>query len=252
MSTGNSSRLIDTLRYEGPWIALWKALVRLLSPLAGIEALILLEKSLSDPIEARPAKVAIDVDIASEDDLEAIVALRFKPVPPEPKVPQSYAEGAIAAALQADRSAALAERAYALTVERERMRRGGKCFVARIDGEIVHHNWLFFDWGIAANPRSFFVLREGEVLPDFAFTVPAWRGKAIHEAVQAEMLCYARQAGHRWAYSLSQLENVRSRKGLHRIGYRVRGRFLLVRPRLPRREFPIRLSGRLDPLVFFR
>jgi len=112
-------------------------------------------------------------------------------------------------------------------------------------------NWTSLDWAEAL-PGMPIVLNPGKVCTTDAFTLPAWRGKVIQEAVLSEMLRSAAQAGNHRAFTLVDLESARSRRGVLRTGWRTYGVALYIKPRGSERIPVFRLRARLDPMLRLR
>ncbi len=222
----------NSLRHDGPAITLWKLLVRLCRPVGEVAVEILLAKDLSADIPPHTARVPIVIRRLDERD-----------------VPWIAAEMARADARDRDMiGLAHASEASLRAHFSERLRRGDKGFIALCDGMLAHVNWTCLDWAEAL-PGMPIVLDPGEVCTTDAFTLPAWRGKGIHEAVLSEMLRSAARAGNRRAFTLVDLENARSRRGVLRTGWQTYGVAFYIKPRGCDRILLFRLHGRLDPIL---
>src|SRR4029453_15507638 len=88
---------------------------RLLSPLGTVGIATLYELDLTRPLVEARARGEVPIREATESDFEQVAEL---------------ADG------QGTASREL----------RERVRRGSRCFVAKIGAEVVHYNWLAFGW----------------------------------------------------------------------------------------------------------
>jgi GNAT superfamily N-acetyltransferase len=225
-------RLRNSLRHDGPAITLWKLLVRLCRPVGEVAVEILLAKDLSADIPPRTARVPIEIRRLAKRDVAWIAA-------------------EMARADARDRNMiGLANSSEANLVAHfsERLGRGDSGFIALCDGILAHINWTCLDWGEAL-PGMPIVLEPGEVYTTDAFTLPAWRGKGIHEAVLSEMLRSAARAGNRRAFTLVDLENARSRRGVLRTGWQTYGVAFYIKLRGSERILLFRLHGRLDPIL---
>jgi GNAT superfamily N-acetyltransferase len=101
---------------------------------------------------------------------------------------------------------------------RERLRRGQKCFVATIAGEVVGGNWTCF--GNEPDGSITYALAPDEILTTDAYTAVAHRGRSIHTALLHAMLAWAQQAGYRRAYTYRTLGNRNPAKGLRLLNWR--------------------------------
>jgi len=128
-----------------------------------------------------------------------------------------------------------------------RASRGQLCFVAWVDDEPVGLNWLAF--GEELDEDRVVRMRDDEVYGLDAFTVPAWRGHAIHTALLARMLEHAKEAGYRTAYTQVSATTRRSRKTHERLDWTVSGRVLHVEIPFGRPAIMRRLTGSQHPIV---
>jgi hypothetical protein len=113
---------------------------------------------------------------------------------------------------------------------------------------LAHINWTCLDWA-EAPPGMPIVLDPCDVCMTDTFTLPAWRGEGIHEAVLREMLRRAARAGNHRAFTLVDVENARSRGGVLRAGWQTYGVAFYIKPRGSERILLFRLHGRLDPIL---
>ena len=61
----------------------WRAVVKLFSPLVKLDLQILFELDLTQPIDPRPARVECSIEQATEADLDEILDMQMKLLPPE-------------------------------------------------------------------------------------------------------------------------------------------------------------------------
>ena len=204
-------KIRDTLRHEGFLIVLWRVLVKFLSPVGSVGMATLYEKDLTRPIVEVNAKVDVTVTEAAGSDIVRVVELMAW-----------HAYGSAEAVAETDKGV------------QELLGRGARCFVAKIGDEIVHYNWLAFQWAeslpISSGGR-FIVLENDEAFCMNAYTVPPWRGRAIHTAVLHTMLLWLRRAGVRKAYTVVSNDNKSSWKTHERLGWGVRGTMLYFKRR---------------------
>lgn len=128
-----------------------------------------------------------------------------------------------------------------------RAQRGQLCFVAWVDDEPVGLNWLAF--GEELDEDRVVRMGDDEVYGLDAFTVPEWRGNAIHTALLARMLEYAKEAGYRTAYTQVSATYRRSRKTHERLHWTVSGRLLHIGMPFGRPAIMRRLTGSQHPIV---
>ena len=105
----------------------------------------------------------------------------------------------------------------------DRRQRGARCFVATIDGHVVHYNWLIFDRAESWPASSPSVLRQQEAYCTDAYTVPERRGQAIHTEVLYRMLLHLQQAGYQRAFTAVDSTNEASWKTHVRLGWTLSG-----------------------------
>lgn len=223
-------RIGNGIRYDGAGSVTLKLALMLCGPFLEVEVQVLLAKDLRAPLEPHAARVPIEIRPALEYDIPWVVGELVR---------QGEAD---AAAKTPDGPERLQE------FYRARLRRGERLFLATVDGTLVHLNWTCFTWAEALRGLPL-VLAEDEVCTTDAFTTRNWRGKGIHEAVLGEMLRQAASAGRVRAFTLIDLANTRSLRGVRRLGWMIHGVALYVRPRRTTRIFLLRLYGRLDPLL---
>lgn len=226
------TQIIETLRYEGPHILLWRTLRMCISPLGVMGLITFYKKDLTQPLGEIRAKVPLNIGQATESDIEQLVTLVKKRYGPAKNMLGQYRNRGI-------RDNIL-----------ERFRQGHRCFVGKIGTEIVHYNWIFFHWkeSIAGTGR-FINLRDDEALMDDACTAEAWRGKGIHGDVHNQMLLFLQQAGYRKAYTIGTSDNKSSQKPLHRIGWKISGTMFYFIPRGAEKARIFRIKGTLAPFV---
>ena len=186
-------------------------------PLRRARVIIIFRKDLLEDLVPYRARIPIDVRIAEGDELLARLAA-FKES--DEDIAGLYAR---------------------------RHRRGQRCFVAWVDGEPVGFNWLAF--GEEVDEDRTVLLAEHEVYCLDAFTLPRWRGNAIHTELLSRMLEHAKAAGHTTAYTQVNSVRTSSRVTHERLDWTVSGRLLHVRMPAGRRAFMRLLSGSSRPIV---
>jgi len=235
----------ETIRHEGYVILAWRAVVKLLSPAVDLAAQALFDFDLTQPVEQRRARVECTITEATEVDTDELVEMRFPALPARDERRLSDADEYRLAVAESARARV---RAVARLHIRQWLRAGEKCFVARVNGEMAHTNWIRFH-GCGPAPHREIDPGEGEVYTTEGFTVPQWRGKALHEAVNTHMLRFAQAQGCRLAYTIADFTNARPRRGILRIGWKYRGHHLFIGPRRMGRTWMLRLGGDVGPVV---
>lgn len=235
---------LSSVRYDGASIFLWRVIVKALAPVVTLDHQILFEIDLTRPIEPRQARVACRIDAATEADLESIADVPYPPVPAIDWAVLSDREEY--EHLRYQRQRAFYRETF-LANARRWLRSGEMCFVARIDDEIAHSNWIRFDWCTPIK-RPIHLL-PGEVYTTEAYTAEAWRGRALHEAVLSHMLRYAQSRGCTRAYTITDFTKAGSRRGVLRVGWTIRGYHLYVTPKWFDRMFIVQLGGNVEPIL---
>jgi hypothetical protein len=221
-----------TLRYKGFRAMLWKALRTYLTPLGQLGLESLCQKDLTQPLGVVRAKADITVCIATEADIDQLVTLvagLWGPTGGRGPYTELGIRGTIL----------------------DRFRRGQKCFVGKIGREIVHYNWIGFDWEeTIAGTGRFIRLRDDEAVCHDGLTVEAWRGRAIHTAVHNQMLLFLKETGYRRAYTVVGTLDPASQKTHHRLDWQFSGTMLCFIPHGAGKARIWRIRGTLDPFVY--
>jgi hypothetical protein len=231
---------VADLRYQGWQVLAWRCLAKLVSPLVRLDGQILYDIDLAAPVRAIPARVDCVVDLARHEDLDAVVAMQFTPLPPETVAALPDREQLAHARLL--RASAVMRQDYA-----RRLRMGERCYVARVAGVIAHSNWMRLH-GCGTEENCQVVLQPGEVYMTDGFTLEGLRGQGLHLAVHTEMLRSARRDGCHRAYTITKMTKAVSRRGLKKVGWRCRGTVLYLYPRGLRARLMFRLGADVDPL----
>lgn len=207
-------RLVRSLRHQGPSITIWKLLKKFVPPLRGLSLWMLHDLDVTTYSDKDYSTEGLVIRQATEKDVEKILF---------------YGNGvtADANASAADSSHDQPARRYLAELFRERIESGDICFMAMSGSDVVHVNWMCFDWGDAM-PGFLIELAPDEFYTTDCYTVKSWRGKDVHDVVKNQMLLFAQQAGYRHAYTLTELERAGARAGLRRLGYRVAARVLCI------------------------
>lgn len=224
------SSLRHTYRYNGLRALLWKGVEWVAAPIGQIGLESICHKDVSEPIDEVTARVDIEISIATEDDIDQLVEL----------VESNWGHN--------DEYGPYTELGYRGTIV-DRMERGSTCFVARHGCEILHYNWISFDWEEAIVGTGLVADLAGgrDVVTHDGFTVEAWRGKGIHTAVNNRMLRWLHDAGYQNAYTVVGTLDRSSNITHHRLSWRFSGVLLYLLPRRSGRPRVWRLKGTLAP-----
>ncbi|WP_418316553.1 N-acetyltransferase family protein [Piscinibacter sakaiensis] len=184
-------------------LAVFRAMASALSPLGSAYVWLMYRKELDEPLTPYHAKIAIDIGLAEDAEMDTLAALVY---PYQPRK--------------------AAARAH---IYRDRLRGGSLCFVARIDGAIVASNWIRVKTAVGVDQMRMH-FGDDEIYTTDAYTAHEWRGQGIHPALNQTMLEYARQQGYRVAYTLVRADNERSSVTMGRVGWRLAASMLYFRP----------------------
>ena len=230
----------NSIRYEGIPILLWRIMAKLLSPVVSIYTQMLFEFDLTQPIEPRSARIKCTVGLATEAELEALVDQQLdRPIPDDVELSDED---------EYHRAWLQRERARMRNEYREWFRAGELCFVARVGDDIAHNNWLHV-YGCAHLSSRPIDLGPGEVYAAEGLTSVHWRGKRVHEEVNAYMLRYAQDRGYRLAYTITDIIKAGARRGILRVGWRKRGQHITIKPRRLGRTWMVCLYGDVEPIA---
>ena len=121
----------------------------------------------------------------------------------------------------------------------KRLRAGQVCFVGKVEGKIVHDNWIIFDALNIPAIDLYFVLGEDQSSTDGCYTLEPFRGKGLHPAIKYEMLQFLKESGYSKDYCYAESSNISSHRSLIRAGYKVIGKLYSVKFRGLERVFII-------------
>jgi L-amino acid N-acyltransferase YncA len=182
--------LRDTWRAISDW-----RLERALRKFGYYTRLIFYKKDLCQPLTPVRARIPIEVAQATEFDLSEMMDVR-----PDQSDTQFLA----------------------------RLRSGARCFLAKVDGKIIGHNWITsteLDDGLLR-----FYPNPGDVYCLDAYVEDQFRGNLIHGELLYRMLQDAQLSGSKAAYSCVDSSNLDSRKLHLRSGWREIGTQLIFFP----------------------
>jgi hypothetical protein len=203
-----------TLRDSWRTLSDWRS-ERALRKFGYYTRLIFYQKDLRHPLPPVRARIPIEITQATELDVGAMMELR-----PD----------------QAD------------TLFFSRLRSGARCFLAKVDGKIIGHNWITsteLDDGLLV-----FLPNPGDVYCFDAYVEDKFRGNLIHGELLYRMLREAQLSGSKMAYTSVDSSNVDSRKLHLRSGWKEIGTQLVFFPWetegavLGPPGSPLRLGGR--------
>ena len=153
---------------------------------------------LRQPLPPVRARIAIEVTQATELDVAGMVGLR-----PDQSDTQFFT----------------------------RLRSGAQCFLAKVDGTIIAHNWITStEWN---DGLFLFLPNPGDVYCFDAYVKDKFRGNLIHGELLYRMLQEAQLSGSKVAYTCVDSSNVDSRKLHLRSGWVEIGTQLIFFPWAP-------------------
>jgi GNAT superfamily N-acetyltransferase len=178
-------RALVTLRDEGPKSFWFKVLSE-----CGYRRLLLLERALDQPIADFTPALPVDVAMLAESEIDDYLAFRA-----------STSRGEIA----------------------DRLRSGQMCFVARHEGRIVAAAWVAVQPVLVPFLGCQIEMAAGDAHIYDKFTLPAYRGEGISNAVRTHHLKHLQRAGYRRATGAVLPENASSLRDDTKGGFRTYG-----------------------------
>ncbi len=225
---------VNTIRYEGLHVLLWRLMQYSLSPLGRLGMLSFCRKDLTQGLLDIRAKVVLTINRATEADIDQLTMLASSRYGPS------------------QRRELFSERSIRETIL-DRFEHAATCFVARIGEEIVHYNWIFFHRHVwEPGGPCLITMGNREALCDDGFTPEDWRGRAIHGAVNNAMLNFLQQSGFETAYTLVNSFNLSSKKALHKVGWDFFANFLYFTLRKSQKTFGLEVRGSIAPFSVIR
>jgi len=213
----------DIFRYNGLLALFWRLIGRGFRPLGILGLATFYERELDRPIQEIKAKVDLAVALADQSEIESIIKL-------------------------AEEREAKERKAKVRNLILERFQKGSLCFLGKIKTEIVHYNWISFNWDESLAGR-FLHLKENEAYFLDAFTLEEWRGGNIYPAVQYHLLDYLKQRGYRKVYTLVDTDNRPSRKIHYFHDWKALGTVICFTPRGAANGWIWRIRGTLAPFL---
>jgi RimJ/RimL family protein N-acetyltransferase len=99
-----------------------------------------------------------------------------------------------------------------------------QCYVATVGDEIAHVVWLYYPDEQDRQPTRWLKLRPDEAEFAIAQTLPQFRGRRVYPHVFHELLCRLRDEGYLYAYAYIEPDNIPSRRGIDKVGFKLIGR----------------------------
>lgn len=214
------------LRYNGPMVLLWRLLQRAVHHFGRLELVTIFKKDLSQPLKEVEGPPGITIAQAAESDVEALLRRMGERFRTQDMLKLKEYEDLI----------------------RRRIQKGSLCFLGKMGGEIIHYNWITFNWDESLGGR-FLHLQDDEALCLDGFTPEKWRGKGVHPVVHYQMLYFLQQNGYRKAFTLVDTDNKSSKKTHHLQGWLTLGVVLCFTPRKASKGWIWTLKGNLSDFL---
>jgi ribosomal protein S18 acetylase RimI-like enzyme len=101
----------------------------------------------------------------------------------------------------------------------ERLARGSRCYVARVDGALASYGWVSFGEEWISELAMHIRLAPGDVYIWDCATLPAYRGQGLYPALLGHMVNELRAEGLHRAWIGADTGSVASQKGIVRAGF---------------------------------
>ena len=226
---GLAGGLLHRLRYKRVRGLLWSGVQNAVSPIGQLGLESLCQKDLTEPLPVVEARIPITIGPADANDIDQITAL---------------ASGLWAGSDEIGPYTRLGVRGTVL----DRFERGQKCFVAKIGDDIVHYNWIGFDYEeTIAGTGRYLRLDDDEAVCHDGMTVQRYRGKGVHLAVHNQMLIWLKENGFKRAYTVVGALDRPANITHHRLDWEFSGVMLYLITHRSKRPFVVRVRGTLDP-----
>jgi ribosomal protein S18 acetylase RimI-like enzyme len=113
---------------------------------------------------------------------------------------------------------------------KEGIRKGHLCFIADMDGEILHYKWVAFDEAYVSELKRKIHFDSNSAYIYSSFTVPDYRGFGLDSKVTTKVFDYLNEQGIEKVYILVRHNNFPSQRVIQKVGYRKMGeiRFIQV------------------------
>jgi len=112
----------------------------------------------------------------------------------------------------------------------EGIRKGHLCFIADMDGEILHYKWVAFDEAYVSELDRNIYFDSNSAYIYSVYTVPDYRGFGLDPKVTTKVFDYLNKKGIEKVYILVRHNNLPSLRVIQKVGYRKMGeiRFIQV------------------------
>jgi RimJ/RimL family protein N-acetyltransferase len=99
-----------------------------------------------------------------------------------------------------------------------------QCYIAMVGGDIAHLVWLYYPDEQDRQPTRWLRLKPGEAEIANGITLPQFRGKRVYPFVMYTLLRKLRDEGYRYVYGYIEADNLPSRRGIDKVGFKLIGR----------------------------
>lgn len=106
---------------------------------------------------------------------------------------------------------------------KEMLRDGHLCFIADMEGQILHFKWVAFNEAYVSELDRKVHLDASSAYIYASYTVPEYRGLGLDPAVTAEVFDYSREKGIERVYILVRHNNLPELSVMRKAGYRAMG-----------------------------
>ncbi len=214
---------VNIFHFDGLLALFWRLICRGFRPLGILELVTIFERELEPPLQEIKAKVDLAVALAEKSEIESIIKL-------------------------GEERETKGRKAKIRNLILNRFQKGSLCFLGKIGTEIVHYNWISFNWEESLAGR-FLHLKENEAFFLDAFTPEKWRGEKIYPAVQYHIFHYLKQIGYRKVFTLVDIDNRSSKKTHYFHGWQTIGLVLCFTPRGAAKGWVWRIRGNVAPFL---
>jgi len=152
---------VNIFRYEGLSALFWRLICRGFRPFGILGLVTIFERELDQPIQEIKAKMDLAIAPAEKSEIESILKL-------------------------AEEREAKGQTAKVRNVILNRFQKGSLCFLGKIGTEIVHYNWISFNWDEFLAGR-FLRLKENEA---FFWTPSPWKNGGGKEFIPPYNITY--------------------------------------------------------------
>ncbi len=104
-----------------------------------------------------------------------------------------------------------------------------QCYLAMVADDIAFLVWIYYPNEQHLQPTTWRRLRPDEAEIANGITLPSFRGKGVYPRVMSTLLHKLKDEGYHYVYGYIESDNVPSRRGILKVGFRVIGRSWRVR-----------------------